>query len=191
MSEQPDTIQANDDLGALEQVANVPPDLTIHTDVIEQGLNFIFHNGGDHLDAVLDDIQYSTNALVNQAQDVLDKLQAAVAMAKTLRGQREAARRKLAELQEAIADHDTTHPELNNLVDSLTESITWEIEEQIWDMIWEHTIDRITDESPLDYTQANRLLAILTEGEVEHDASVWARLTAWINDVDREIGYIE
>lgn len=194
MNDQPDLTQPADDvtaLAALEQTASALVDPTIAADVIEQGLNFIYTNEGEHLEAVLDDIQLSVNALVANADDLGAKLQAAVAMAKTLREQRESARQALQDLQDAIVNHDLSHPEIDGLIDSLTESITWEIEEQIWDVLWEHVIDRITDESPLDYTQANHLLDILTGGEVAHDSPVWREITEWIDFVDQQSGYIE
>lgn len=189
MSDQPDLIQGDDSaaLATLEQVANGIIDPTIQGDVIIQGLNFIYANGGDHLGPVLDDIQISTDTLIGTIGQLGSHLKAAATLAATWREQREAARQQLDDLKTAIAEQDSTNPEIADLIMCIEESINEESMCYYWEMAWEYVIERIGDSSPLSFSQVNRLMDILTGDELPHNSPRWNELNEWIDDTNRAL----
>ena len=128
------------------------------------------------------------NAIHNNAVTLLDSQQRLAtafmttleALAKALKDQREAARKALDELKNAIDDVDLNVPEVERLATMIKEM---QSEDQMWyfdDMAWEHVEEGIVESSPLDYTEASGLLSMLTDGEIEHDHYLWDELRDWM-----------
>lgn len=118
-------------------------------------------------------------------------LTSAVSLAQTLRQQREGARAALDGLKTALDERDRDHPVIEQLLEDLEEEINEGLMFDLWDMTWDYVTERIFEETPLSYTQASRLLDILTGGELDHESPLWNEITEWIAFVDRELGYGE
>lgn len=101
-------------------------------------------------------------------------------IAQQFRQQRETVRARLSQLQEAIATCDVEVPE----IEALAETIRDEQEEMFWNVMDDMFADQIVSSLYLTYSEANKLVGLLTEGELDSDHFLVDELKDWIRRAD-------
>jgi hypothetical protein len=108
-------------------------------------------------------------------------------VAQTLKQQREDARTALADLKRSIAEANIDVPEIEDLWTTIEEMVSDDQMLYFDDMAREHIIERIWDASPLDYSESNRIVDLLTGNEIETDHYLWDDLRDWMRRADELI----
>lgn len=126
------------------------------------------------------------NAIHTNAITLLDAQQRLAAafmttleLAKTLKDQREATRRTLADLQRAVEECDVENPD----IEALAESIREEQDEMLWYTLDDMLVENFAESSPLTQDEAYRLVNLVIYN-LEHDHYLWDELRDWIRRAD-------
>jgi hypothetical protein len=119
--------------------------------------------------------------MLETSQSLHQVVQTTLEMARALREQRE-------HLRLAIAEIDTSVPEIEELVETIREETS---EDDYWclmDMFHENLTEDIVSNTGLNWQEAGQLADILTGGALEEDHPLWDELREWLAAVARESG---
>jgi len=185
-----DPVPADDDGEPEDQLTLLDHEVTDLIDpgnfvrLIDLELDELWNQGADK-DAI-NAISSNTVALLESAQKLNASFRASMDIAQKLREQREAARIELAELKTALDEVDLSIPAIEALVEGIEEEAVETAEMFAMEMMWDHYIDRITDETPLTYSEALSLMSRLTDdaGDIDVDHYLWDELKDWMRRCD-------
>lgn len=162
----------------LEQTLSGLIDPARFADTIMDTLNDLAQQEADP--ASLDAIFSSANALTETASTLNQTMRASLHLAKTVKEQRDAARKALADLREAMRTVDFTDPDVEALRETVEEIVIEWHQESWFDEMEETYVENIVQYTPLDYHGAEALLDLLTGGGPDIDSYIWSELSDWI-----------
>ena len=170
-------VDTENELAVLEETVRGLQVPTHAAELIADALNFLADHGAGHQVAVLDDVYTAASQMLTTAQKLDQGFRASLAIAKTLRQQREDTRRALADLQRAIEECDVENPD----IEALAESIREEQDEMLWYALDDMLAENIAENSPLTYTESWELMNMLTYGSnFDQGHYLWDELRDWI-----------
>ena len=178
-NEQP-PVDTENELAVLEETVRGLQVPTHAAELIADALNFLAEHGADQQVAVLDDVYTAASQMLTTAQKLDQGFRASLAIAQTIRQQREDARQTLADLKEAMSDVDTSVPEIDDLWQTIEEIINEENENYLYDAMHELIVDQIACDSGLEYIEAVTLLNLLTDGSIDENSDLWDELRDWM-----------
>lgn len=137
---------------------------------------------GDEADPeALNAIHTNAVTLIDSQQRLATAFMTTLELAKALKDQREAARQTLADLKKSINDADMNVPEIEALWETIEEMVSEDNMYYMDEYAWDTITDQIANESPLDYSEAVRILNLLTGGNIiDDDHYLWDELRDWI-----------
>jgi hypothetical protein len=167
-------------LAAVEQHVNDLADPRDSAGAIADALDRLYASGADA--GTVNAIHAHAVEMLETSQSLHQVVQTTLEMARALREQRE-------RLRQAIAEMDTSVPEIEDLVETIREETS---EEEYWylqDMIVDSVVEDLALNTPLSWQEASQLAdVILTGGELEDGHPLWDELREWLAAVARESG---
>jgi len=173
-------VDTENELAVLEETVRGLQVPTHAAELIADALNFLAEHGADQQVAVLDDVYTAASQMLTTAQKLDQGFRASLAIAQTIRQQREDTRQTLADLKEAMSDVDTSVPEIDDLWQTIEEIINEENENYLYDAMHELIVDQIACDSGLEYIEAVTLLNLLTDGSIDENSDLWDELRDWM-----------
>ncbi len=128
----------------------------------------------------LNAIHENAITLLDSQQRLATAFMTTLELAKALKEQREQARQGLDELKQAISSADLNVPEIEGLWETIEEMVSEDSMNYFDDYAWDSMIDRIAEETPLDYRESYQLLNLLTGEQIEENHYLWDELRDWM-----------
>lgn len=172
-------------IATLEQTVSGLIDPARFADNIMDSLNDLAQQEADP--ASLEAIYSNASALTDTASTLNQTMQASLKLARSVQQQRDAAKKALDDLREAMRRVDTLDPEISAFYDSVEEVLmVWHQESWVDDM-YEMLIDEAINFTCLDGNEVGQLLDMLTGDGPDYDHYLWHELREWIRRAEHVV----
>ena len=177
-SNNPNDTDYNAQLATVEMQVNALADTAPIVEQVAGALDYLYETGADA--TAIQAVSDGATQLLDANQQLSQAMHGVAEIARTIQQQRNATRQALSDLKTAVAQADTSVPEISDLYDALSEMAQEDAEAYLYDWIYENLADGISCNTSLSYNEAIELVDVLTGDLLAEDHPIWQELREWL-----------